>query len=63
MEYKQVPIWSRSEYFSKLISKNQHNTKFLLDTIAKLTKKSTHGVSTDLSPNDFLNSLTKTSMQ
>ncbi|XP_062338955.1 uncharacterized protein LOC134037569 [Osmerus eperlanus] len=32
IEYKQVLIRSRSDYFSRLISKNKHNTKFLFDS-------------------------------
>ncbi|XP_057191232.1 uncharacterized protein LOC130555221 [Triplophysa rosa] len=60
-KYRKALITSRSAYFSSLIEENQHNPRFLFNTVAKLTKNKSSVTSDPVyqhSSDEFMNYFT-----
>ena len=52
--YKRALSAAKTAYFSRLISNNKHNPRFLFDTVAKLTQKQPTTNSSSFTAHDFL---------
>ncbi len=61
LSYRKALKTTRSDYFSSLLEENQHNPRYLFNTVTKLTKNKAStgvGISQEHSSNDFMNNFT-----
>ncbi len=61
LSYRKALQSARSDYFSSLLEKNEHNPRYLFNTVAKLTKNKASkcvDISQQHSSNDFMNYFT-----
>ncbi len=61
LSYRKALKTARSDYFSSLLEENKHNSRYLFNTVSKLTKNKTStgvDISQQHSSNDFMNYFT-----